>query len=161
MWNKCLSKIHSCSINSRHQLIQFKITHQLHYSKVRLHKIYPFASPMCDRCNVSEGTLPHALWSCLSLTGLWSNVFDWFSKAYKTPLQPEHGLWIFGCSKTPGTLWQPLELGLIVAKRLILGDWKSSGPLSYHLWVTDMMFIIQMERLHKGSKDTFPCHWSP
>lgn len=55
MWSKCLSQIHSCSINSRHQLIQFKILHRLHYSKVRLHKICPSVSPMCDRCRQAEG----------------------------------------------------------------------------------------------------------
>ncbi|XP_023201643.1 transferrin receptor protein 2 isoform X3 [Xiphophorus maculatus] len=97
--------------------------------------------------------------------GLWSKVFDWYSKAYKTPIQPEPGLIIFGCplvqGTIPATMRQPLELGLIVAKRLILRDWKSSAPPSFCLWVTDMMSIIQMERLRKGSKDTFSYYWNP
>lgn len=65
----------------------------------------------------------------LCLTGCWSKIFDWFSKAYTKPLQPKAGLAIFGCSqiikKTPATMQRSLELGMIVAKRLILQEWKS------------------------------------
>ena len=165
MWTKCLSGIHSCSVNSRHQLIQFKIVHRLHYSKVRLHRIYPSVSPVCDRCNVSEGTLSHAFWSCSSLTNFWSKIFDWYSKAYKSPLQPEPGLVIFGCTQTmrtvPAAMRQPLELGLIVAKRLILKEWKSPHPPSFQLWVTDMLSLIQMEKLCTGSTKTFTSLWNP
>lgn len=165
MWSKCLSKIHSCSINSRHQLIQFKILHRLHYSKVRLHKFYPSISPMCDRCRRAEGTLFHAFWSCPSLRGFWFKIFDWYSKAYMKPLQPEPELVIFGCSPTsellPVKLQGPLELGLIVAKRIILREWKSPTPPSFQLWVTDMMSIIQMERFSKYSKDSLLDVWNP
>ena len=31
-WSSYLKDIHKCSINSRHQLIQFKVLHRLHYS---------------------------------------------------------------------------------------------------------------------------------
>lgn len=62
MWDKSLSMIHSCSVNSRHQLIQFKVLHRLHYSKSRLHKFYTSVSPLCDRCKVAEGALSHAFW---------------------------------------------------------------------------------------------------
>lgn len=165
MWSRCLAKIDSCSINSRHQLIQFKIVHRLHYSKAKLHKIYPSVSPLCDRCNVSVGTLSHAFWSCPSLTSFWSKIFDYYSKAYKKPLQPEPGLVIFGCSRVmstiPATMRQPVELGLIVGKRLVLKEWKSPTPPSFRLWVSDMLSLIQMERLRTGSTNTFDKIWSP
>lgn len=35
IWEESLSCIQSCSINARHQLIQFKILHRLHYSKTK------------------------------------------------------------------------------------------------------------------------------
>jgi len=165
MWNTCLSNIHSCSINSRHQLIQFKIVHRLHYSKVRLHRMYPSVSPMCDKCEVTEGTLFHAFWTCSSLTNFWSKIFDWYSKAYKRHLQPEAGLAIFGCSQAtrtiPTTMRQPLELGMIVAKRLILREWKSPTPPFFQAWVTDMLSIIQMEKLRTTQMDTFFRSWNP
>jgi len=63
-WDRCLATIHACSINSRHQLIQFKVIYRLHYTKDKLHKIYPSVSPMCDRCKVAEDTASHAFWFC-------------------------------------------------------------------------------------------------
>lgn len=38
LWEKSLEHTHS---NARHCLIHFKILHRLHYSKERLHRIYP------------------------------------------------------------------------------------------------------------------------
>ncbi|ROJ91840.1 hypothetical protein DPX16_0553 [Anabarilius grahami] len=32
-WEECLRNIHTCSVNARHNLIQFKVIHMLHYSK--------------------------------------------------------------------------------------------------------------------------------
>uniref|UniRef100_A0A3B3E0S0 Reverse transcriptase domain-containing protein n=1 Tax=Oryzias melastigma TaxID=30732 RepID=A0A3B3E0S0_ORYME len=168
MWDRCLSRVHSCSVNSRHQLILFKTVHRLHYSKAKLHSIYSSVSPFCDRCKVSEGTLSHTFWFCSSLTGYWSKIFDWFSKAYKTPLRPEAELAIFGCSQTikniPATMQRPLELGMIVAKRLILQEWKSPVAPSFQQWITDMLSIIQMEKLRYSrncSLTTFPDTWGP
>ncbi len=48
VWTEGLASIHKCSINSRHNLIQFKTIHRLHYSKERLHKIFPDVSPLCQ-----------------------------------------------------------------------------------------------------------------
>lgn len=137
----------------------------MHYSKVRLHRIYPSVSPVCDRCNMSEGTLSHAFWACSSLANFWSRIFDWYSKAYQRPLQPEAGLAIFGCSQItetiPTIMRQPLELGLIVAKRLILKEWKSPTPPSFQVWVIDMLSIIQLEKLRTSQMDTFFHSWNP
>ncbi|CDQ57897.1 unnamed protein product [Oncorhynchus mykiss] len=45
-WEESLEYIHTCSINSRHHLIQFKVLHRLHYSKTKLHRIFPDTSPV-------------------------------------------------------------------------------------------------------------------
>lgn len=165
-WDRCLSKIHSCSVNSRHQLIQFKIVHRLHYSKNRLHRIYPSTSPICDRCKMSEGTLSHTFWSCSSIIGFWSKIFDFFSRAYKKPISPEPRLAMFGCVQTrtiPGIMRQPLELGMMVAKRLILKEWKSPTPPHFNVWLSEMMSLIQMERhlIRTYSANTLSKMWDP
>ncbi len=41
-WDRCLTAVRSCSVNIRHQLIQFKVIHRLHYTKTKLHKIFSF-----------------------------------------------------------------------------------------------------------------------
>jgi hypothetical protein len=35
LWGEALSRIPSCSINARYQLIQYKVVHRLHYSKTK------------------------------------------------------------------------------------------------------------------------------
>ncbi len=58
---------------------------------------------------------------------------------------------IFGCSQhtsiLPKALQQALTLGMIMAKRLILKNWKASSPPFFRLWTMDMISVIQMERL--------------
>ncbi len=43
-WDRCLTVVRSCSVNSRHQLIQFKVIHRLHYTKTKLHKMFSSVS---------------------------------------------------------------------------------------------------------------------
>ena len=109
---KCLSGIHSCSVNGRHHLIKFKVVHRLHYSKARVYTMYPSVSPVCVRCNISEGTQSQAFWSCTLLTGFWSKIFDWYTNTYGMMIHPEPGFVNFGCTRTinTGTIWQPLKL---------------------------------------------------
>ena len=151
-WEKCLAMIQNRSVNSRHQLIQFRVVHHLHYCKLKLHKIAPSVSPLCDSCKVSKGTLSHTFWLCPLLTGLWDKIFDWFSKAYKRPFQPKAELAIFGCSQTtpsqPAAMQQSLMLRMIVAKRLILLEWKPTSPPCFQRWLAKMASAIQMERLN-------------
>ncbi len=144
-----MSITQSCSVNSRHQLIDFKVVHRLHYSNLRLHRIFPSVSPLCDRCQASGGTLSHAFWSCPLLTLFWDKIFD--SKAYMCTLRPDAELAIFGCSQTTADLstasQQSLMLGMTVAKRFILMEWKSTFPPSSQRWLADMTSVIQMEKL--------------
>ncbi len=124
LWSEILQRIHSCSINARLQLIQFKILHRLHYYKVKLHKIYPAVSPVCDRCQGAEGTLSHSFWFCPKLHRYWQDIFSWYSAAYNQAFLPEVELAIFGYSDTisslPYYLQLALMLGMVVAKRIIL-----------------------------------------
>lgn len=53
-WDKCFLSIYSCPINSRHQLIQYKVLNKLHYSKTKLSKFYPSVFPTCNKCKPAE-----------------------------------------------------------------------------------------------------------
>lgn len=167
IWSEILKRIHSCSINARLQLIQFKIVHRLHYSKTRLHKIYPAVSPMCDRCQVAEGTLSHAFCSCLKLQRYWEDIFSWYSVAYDHTLPPEMELAIFGYSDTvsslPDHLQLALMLGMVVAKRIILKDWKATAPPCFQKWLAEMVSVLNLEkiRLNESKSLNFSKIWGP
>ncbi len=149
--DRCLTAVRSCSVNSRHQLIQFKVIHCLYYTKTKLHIMFSSVSPFCDKCKVTEDTTARAFWFCPSRSGFWTSIFDWYSKAYNRPLLLDAELAIFGFSQhtssLPKALQQALTRSMIVAKRLILKNWKPSSPPSFRLWTTDIISVIQMERL--------------
>lgn len=167
LWERAMARIHSCSINSRYRLIQYKVIHRLHYSKTKLNKMFPTVSAMCDKCSSAEGTLAHLFWFCPSLFSFWSAIFKWFSKCYFKDIKPDHNIAVFGCSMDLGyttDLWLALQLGMVVAKKLILLTWKSTTPPNFEHWLKEMVSVIQMERLRLNNKDRQHRHnavWGP
>ncbi len=149
IWNDCLSKIQYCSINARQRLIQFKAVHRLYYSKVRLNKIYNTISPICDRCKVTEGTLSHLFWFCPNLFDFWSSIFDFFSKVFQKVVKPDPILAILGTSGVLNTFsssqQQSLLLGMVLAKKIILLNWKSSDAPFFKTWLSELFHVIRLE----------------
>lgn len=89
IWKQALNDIHHCSFDARLQLIQFKVIHRLHYSKVRLHKIFPQTSPLCERCKKSDRSLAHQFWLCPEILYFWCSIFRWYSHVLKVNLDPD------------------------------------------------------------------------
>lgn len=143
LWEMALSQIHSCSTNTRHRLIQFKVVHRLHYSRTKLNRIYPSVPALCHRCSAAEGTLAHLFWFCPRLFCFWSTIFKWFSKCYRININLDPLLGIFGCStkslKFKPDLRSALQLGMVVAKKLILLAWKSVTPPTFDHWLRSMV----------------------
>lgn len=167
-WNEGLTRIQTCSINVRYKLIQFKVIHRLHYSKTKLHRIYPAISPLCDRCKSADGSLTHIFWLCPHIQRYWSKIFKWFSGVYGKDILPDPELALFGCSETAlyftSEEQQALMLGMVAAKKMILTDWKSSTPPCFEKWLNEMIIIIQMERIRfYNSKvpNNFLSVWGP
>lgn len=40
-WEQCLANVNDCSVNTRHNLIQFKTTHHLFYWRTKIHRFAP------------------------------------------------------------------------------------------------------------------------
>lgn len=74
---------------ARHNLIQFKVIHRLHYSKLNHHKTYPTISPLCNKCKMLEGTLLYSLWSSSKIQPFWKCIFKFLSEVYSVDLEPE------------------------------------------------------------------------
>lgn len=93
--------IHTCCINARHCLIQFKVLHRLYYSKSKLNKIFPNVSPLCNKCQLQEATLTHSFVLCPKIESLWTEIFSILSNILKIPLEPDSKLIVLG--KSVGT----------------------------------------------------------
>lgn len=168
IWNEALEYVNSCSINARHCLIQFKILHRLHYSKVRIHKIFPEVSPMCEKCKSSEANLLHSYALCPRIQEYWKQIFEVLSKVLKVQIIPDPILIIFGTSarsnKFQATQQQLLTYGILNGKKLILMFWKKEETPSLRQWLAALMDTLHLERIRYVIKDRlkeFEKIWQP
>ncbi|CAI5660574.1 unnamed protein product [Oreochromis niloticus] len=151
VWERSLCMIHSCSINARHQLIQFKVLHRLHYSKTKLHRIFPSISSICDRCKLGEGSLTHLFWTCPKLYHYWLNIFNCFSDIYNCTLEPDPIIALFGSSSSLLHLSSAAQttvlFGMVIAKKIILTLWKTDIVPQFKMWLTELTALLHMERI--------------
>ena len=169
-WEMALFRVHASSICSRHALIQFKVLHRLHYSKVRLARIFPDINPVCDRCKQAPATNGHMLWSCPKLTEFWDSYFKTISQIYNYHIQPSSATAIFGitpCSEEsnpPANLQRVIAFSSLLAKCAILFKWKDPKPPTHSQWIRDMMQNIKLEKIRctlNGSMKKFHKTWDP
>lgn len=158
VWEECLEYIHECSINTRHCLIQFKILHRLHYSKVKLHKIFPDVSPLCEKCECSEATLSHSYALCHKLWNYWGDIFNFLSRILEVQINPDPVLIILGISdellKLNVAQQRLLSYGVITAKKLILLNWKEKEVSSFKHWLSDQHSPPGENKIHsKGQTE--------
>lgn len=168
VWKTALSSLHHCSINARLQLIQFKVLHRLHYSKVKLHKFFPQTSPFCGRCKTAQGTLAHQFWLCPLVQSFWKSIFNWYSCALKIHIDPDPETALFGVSnilaKMKHDLCTIIVYGMIIAKRCILKEWKSDTPPHFTVWLREFVGVLHIEKLRyeiSGNPQKFYTTWRP
>ncbi len=168
LWGKSLENIHTCSNNARHCLIQFIIIHRLHYSKEKLHNIYPEVSPICDKCQSSVATLLHSFALCPKIQSFWVDVCSTVSEVMDTRIKPEPLLIILGISdniKNLNTTQQRfLSYCLITAKKLIRTLWKSATVPTSKMWLEDLTNTLHLERIRYALKNRlqqFNRTWKP
>ena len=168
LWENSLEEVNTCSINSRHCLIQFRVIHRLHYSKSKLHKIYPDVSPNCDKCKATEATLLHSFALCPLIQRYWIKIFEALSDILDTHIDPDPILIILGVSDPISTLTRAqrhlLSYGLITAKKLILTHWKKEEAPAFKHWLNEMTSTLHLERIRyslKNREAQFDKIWLP
>ena len=167
-WERSLDRIRTTSLCLRHGLIQFKILHRLHFSREKLSKIYPGVDSACIRCHLEPASIGHMFWRCSSLTPFWNSIFNVFSDLCNTSIEPNPITAIFGVP-TDDTQVSSVQANVIafsslIARRLILRNWKSDKPPTFSSWVRDVLSFIPLEKLRYNrfkSKRKFKKVWSP
>ena len=168
LWDRALEMINTCSHSARHCLIQFKIIHMLHFSKEKLHNIYPEVSPLCDKCKSSIATHLHSYALCPKIYSFWSSVFNMMSEVMGFVIKPEPLLIILGVSESFKKLNKAqqcfISYGLIIAKKLILMLWKSANTPTSKMWLEELTNTLHLERIRYVLKDRlqqFDATWQP
>lgn len=167
-WTEAQEGVHSASICTRHGLIQFKVLHRLHLSKVKLSKMYPNIDPVCDRCGLSPASLGHMFWLCPKLFNYWKAIFDTLSEILGVTVELDPVLAVLGVPKDDSPLRRSSSIAArfitLLARRLILLNWKQSHPPSHNGLIKDIMCHLKLEKLRfvlKGSTEKFYKIWQP
>ncbi len=167
-WNEAIYRIHGSSICARHSLIQFKVVYRLHLSKAKLANMYPSVDPICTRCKQSPATLAHMFWLCPSLSVFWSHIFLSYSRIFNKDVCANPLTAIFGIVCENNTLSKSeldcVAFTSLLARRLILINWKQSFPPSFKQWARDVLQFLSLEKIRlnlKGSGSKFPAIWCP
>lgn len=168
MWGNVLDKVHHSSVCAKHGLIQCKILHRTHLTKTRLAKMFNNIDPTCDRCHQAAATHIHMFWSCPVLTTYWQNIFDSLSEVTGKRIVPDAITALFGV--TPVTMPLSAELKIFIAfvsllaRRLILLNWKSPTPPSHIHWIRDVLYFAKLEKIRhllRGSQEKNFKTWDP
>ena len=167
-WEESLQRIHRCSLNARHTLIQFKVLYRLHYSKTKLNSIFPNLSSICDKCKNLEANLIHSFVTCPKLNYYWTEIFKVISEVLKVKLDPDPKLIIFGIpdSNLVLTVNQRnfFDYCLIIGKKIILKFWKGTLSPTIKMWAAEMLETLHLERIRFVLLDkynSFEQIWSP
>ena len=147
-WESALSRVHGSSVCARHELLQFKTLHRIHWTKLRLSKRFSDVNPQCDRCKCNPASHNHMFWSCPKLDHYWASIFDTMSGSLRQPISPSPLIGLFGVA--------PVHLGLtkaqsnsvalliLLARRLILVKWKDCKPRTFPHWVKEVLYSLKL-----------------
>ena len=166
-WQATLDRVNSTSLCASLTLIQFKILHRAHLTKVRLNKLFD-TSEMCDRCHLAPADHTHTFYSCSRLAPFWSSVYDTLSRVLGRMVAPSPFISIFGVPEIFSSFTRKecniIAFVSLVARRHILLHWKDPKPPSSNSWLKDLMSFLCLEKIKyslRGSSDRFDKTWDP
>ncbi len=161
-------RVHSSSICACHCLIQCKVVHRVHWSKCKLARIDPSIDPECDRCHLGLATLTHMFWICPALSSFWGSVFYSLSAITSVDTTPSPIIGLFGVVPSryalPTNFLHFVAFLTLLARRVILLNWKSPQPPSHAWWMKDVLFFMKLEKIRyslQGPNRTFTKIWKP
>lgn len=167
-WEQAIERIRSTTTCARLGLIQFKVLHRVHFSKLRLSEIYPDVEDKCDKCHGSPCHLSHMFFFCPDLKDFWLGYFNIMSSVLGVNLQPCPLIAIFGIPD-PSLALNPTQKDIIaftslLARRSLLLHWKSPKYPSVSRWLRDVMYFLKLEKIKytlRGCTVKFFHKWQP
>ncbi len=150
-WSRVLDKIRTTTSCARLSFIQFKTIHRAHLSKVKLSKIYPNVSDVCDKCKLSPCNFSHMFAFCSKLQNFWNSFFKICFDVLGVELIVCPLIAIFGVPSRGQPLRRRqadvIAFASLLARRRILLSWTSPQPPSISVWLKDLVFFFKLEKI--------------
>lgn len=115
-------------LNQRFKLIQFLISHWAYLAPATINKYFVRSDAACPRCRLVNADILHMLWHCPDVREYWANVTSTLATCTSRDIHllwEAHILHLFSRNQKHRAATRFLDLGFIVAKRLITKRWKS------------------------------------
>ncbi len=130
--------------------LQFKVLHRLFIKPYSIKCILQF--PLCDRCRIQMGCILFG--SALRFLSFGVIFFgDAWMFLEKISVKIFSFVWMFQALAFTHSQQISLMFGMVVAKRVILMDWKSTLVLSFHEWLTETVAALKLEIIHFSKID--------
>ena len=95
--------------------------------------------PHCLWCRQGIATIGQMFWSCPALTHFWIQIFEAFSHKCGRPISSDPITTVFGVTAGEAQIStsqaRAIAFASLLARRLILRQWKSTNPPSFLCWV--------------------------
>lgn len=167
-WSEAQERVHSSSVCIRHGLLQFKILHRLHLSKQRLSRMFPGVDASCERCGYAPASLSHTFWNCPNITLYWSKIIKTLSEIFKITLPIDPIMSLLGVVPADINLNSAqvnvLCFVMLLARRLILLNWKNKIPPTHQNLMREIMQHLQLEKIKfslRQKEHMFSSIWQP
>ena len=133
---------------------------------VKLHYISANIPDVCVKCLNEKGTQIHCLWECPKIQMFWGKVVKCLSLLGKSNIPLRAKICILGIH--PGDFnrtrmpMEMIDVGLLLARRMIASCWKNVEPPSLEMWKRELRTGLGLEGLTymvKGKQEEFVCIW--
>ena len=147
--------------------LQYKVIHRSHITQSKMFKLGLSNTGFCSKCTLgSTDAHLHAIWLCQPVHSFWITVTETLSTilSYRIPSSPT--LCFLGDISEihiPQKHRNPLLISVIVAKKVVLQNWKSNKSCHIYNWTNLISEYISMERYNAHRKkqiSTFGDTWS-
>ena len=99
-------------------MFQFKINHNIIYTKDKLKRANITPDDLCYLCKSEQHTIQHMFLKCSHVALFWNEFFDWWSQVTNENIKLPDSTILYGPTN-PLKHHQPLSLALLVAKYFI------------------------------------------
>ncbi|KAL9965143.1 hypothetical protein ACROYT_G028900, partial [Oculina patagonica] len=135
----------STTKNTKLIMFQFKINHNILYTKDKLKKANLASDDLCHLCKKGRHTTEHMLVKCSHATLFWSEFLDWWSKTTNENIHLTDAALLYGPVNS-FKHHQSLSLALLVAKYFIYKCNLVEDSLNFSLFKLQFREIIMTER---------------
>ena len=126
-------------------MLQFKINHNIIYTKDKLKKVNPISNDVCHLCEREKHTIKHMMLKCTYVTLFWNEFFAWWAQITNEKIHFPDSVLLYG----PVNLSKHnrvLSLALLVAKYFIYKCNLAEDPLLFSLFKLQFRENILTER---------------